>query len=60
VTRRDEDNGTRVAEVRAANALEPTAVQAGREADADDNLPDADTDTGRADKAAGVKRGGRN
>lgn len=35
-----------------ASPLEPTAVRAAEQADADKNLPDADTDTKQADKAA--------
>jgi hypothetical protein len=43
-------NDEQVAEVRAASALEPTAVQAAREADADKNLPNANTDTERLEE----------
>jgi hypothetical protein len=46
MARRDEP------EVEPVSALEPTAVRAGAEADADKDLPDANTDTEQAEKDA--------
>lgn len=39
-------------EVEPTSALEPTAVRAAAEADANDKLPDADTDTEQAEADA--------
>lgn len=55
MTRQDDKNATedvRQLDDSPASPLEPTAVRAAEQADADKDLPNADTDTKQADKAA--------